>query len=206
MSHDYDLSLPVDPADLALLKPGDRVYLTGEITSTAGLPTHERLVRELAEGILPPVKLAGGVLFHLGSSLEEIDGRWHLHYVNPTTSTRFNALMPPLIRGYGLRLTGGKGGLSHESAEALAESGGVYLSFPGGAAPVLTDAVEEVVEVAWPEMISHYRIVRMRVKRLGPLTVGIDTHGNSVYDQIDETAKGRRAEILAQLVRDRAGV
>ena len=203
MSREIDLQLPLGRADLAGLQLGDRVFLTGEIVSSAGLPTYERLVRELSEGIAPPVALQGGCIFHLGSALEARDGGWHLHYINPTTSTRFDALMPALIEGFDLLLTGGKGGLSPESARALARTGGVYLSFPGGGAPILTDAVEAVVEVAWPEMVSHYRIVRLRVKRLGPLTVGIDSRGNSLFAQIDTVAKGRRDEILAALAQSR---
>lgn len=204
MSRDYELTLPVRPEDLFHLRVGARVYLTGEIVSSAGLPTYQRLEREAREGIEPPVVLQDGCIFHLGASLEEKEGGWHLHYLNPTTSTRFDPLMPQLIRAHKLLLTGGKGGLAPESAAALAETGGIYVSFQGGGAPILTDAVEEVLGVAWPELVSHYRIVRLKVKRLGPLTVGIDSQGNSLYQQIDEVARARREEILAAMSRERS--
>ena len=123
--------------------------------------------------------------------------------MNPTTSTRFNDLMPKLIPALGLRATGGKGGLDARSAQAMKEAGCVYLSFLGGGAPILTDAVKRVTGIGWRDMISHYRLVRIEVERLGPLTVAIDAHGNSVYDDTIKAMQEKRASILAELRADR---
>ena len=78
-----------------------------------------------------------------------------------------------------------------------------YLSFLGGGAPILTDAVRRVTGVGWPDMISHYRLVRIAVERLGPLTVAIDAHGNSVYDATGKAVQEKRAAIVEQLRADR---
>jgi fumarate hydratase subunit beta len=202
----HDLTLPLDPDAVRALRVGDFVYLTGEIHATAGLPTHERLLRAMDGAEALPFDMQGGALFHLGSlNTENPDGTLTIAYMNPTTSTRFNALMPRLIAGLGLRATGGKGGLDAACAAAMAQSGCIYLSFPGGGAPIITDAIRRVTGIGWPEMISHYRIVRLQVERLGPLTVGIDALGNSVYDQGVANASSRRDAILAQMRAERDG-
>ena len=112
--------------------------------------------------------------------------------------------MPKLIEGLPLHAVGGKGGLDTACAQAMARAGCVYLSFPGGASACYTDALREVVEVAWPDLISHYRLVRLRVEGLGPATVAIDAHGNSLYDTIAAQARERLAGIRASLEAERA--
>ncbi len=123
--------------------------------------------------------------------------------MNPTTSTRFNPLMPRIIRHFGLRAVGGKGGLDRQCAEAMKEVGCVYLSFLGGGAPLLSDAIKEVVAVAWDDLVAHYRLVKLRVEELGPLVVAIDSKGNSLFDQLQESARDRLGTILHELEVDR---
>lgn len=201
---EHDLTLPMSREDIEKLSTGDIVFLTGEIFTTAGMPTHDRLLGCL-DGVEPlPFEFEGKTLFHLGSLLEEgEDGKTNIRYMNPTTSTRFNPHMPRLIPGLGLRMTGGKGGLNAECAAVMAKSGCVYLSFLGGGAPIITAAIRKVIAVGWPEMISHYRIVNLEVERLGPLIVGIDAHGASVYDATKMAALERRDDILAQMRKER---
>ncbi len=203
---EHDLKLPLTDESVRDLKVGDFVYLTGEIFTTAGLPTHDRLLKCLDGEEDLPFDMTGGALFHLGSLNEEAeDGSLSIIYINPTTSTRFNGHMPRLIPGLGLRVTGGKGGLDAACARTMAENGCVYLSFLGGGAPILTAGIRKVTGIGWPEMISHYRIARIEVERLGPLTVGIDAHGNSIYDQTSDLAHDKRAEILAEMNSAREG-
>ncbi len=201
---EHKLTLPLTDADVRDLKVGDFVYLTGEIFATAGIPTHERLLGCL-EGVEElPFDMQGGALFHLGSLNEEnAQGDLDIVYMNPTTSTRFNSHMPRLIPGLGLRVTGGKGGLDAACAATMAEAGCVYLSFLGGGAPIITSGIRKVTGIGWPEFISHYRIVRIEVEELGPLTVGIDAQGQSIYDQTAQSAGAVREDILQELRRDR---
>ena len=203
---EHHLTLPLTDEAVQGLKLGDFVYLSGEIFATAGLPTHDRLLTCL-EGAEPlPFDMRGGALFHLGSLNEEAeDGTLSIVYMNPTTSTRFNGHMPRLIPGLGLRATGGKGGLDAACARAMAQNGCVYLSFLGGGAQIITAGIRKVTGIGWPEMISHYRIVRMEVDRLGPLTVGIDALGNSIYDQTAQAAQDNRAALLADMNTARQG-
>jgi len=203
---EHELTLPLSETAVRGLRVGDVVYLSGEIFATAGMPTHDRLLGCL-DGVEDlPFDMAGAALFHLGSLNEEAeDGALRIVYMNPTTSTRFNGHMPRLIPGLGLRATGGKGGLSAQSARAMAEVGCVYLAFLGGGAEIITAGIKKVTGIGWPEMISHYRIARIEVERLGPLTVGIDAHGNSIYDQTTDAALRNRQAILDEMRAAREG-
>jgi fumarate hydratase subunit beta len=66
-----------------------------------------------------------------------------------------------------------------------------------------TSAIREVVSVHWSDLVAHYRLVTLRVEGLGPLTVGIDAHGKSLYADLHDAAARRMPEILAGLAADR---
>ena len=197
--------MPISAEQARALKVGDTVLIDGDIVVSAGLPTYHRIAEYVREGRELPIDLTHGVLFHLGSySRETPQGDLEVLYINPTTSTRFNPLMPGIIRGLGLHAVGGKGGLDAACAEAMQEAGCVYLSFPGGGSALLSEALRGVRQVAWPELLTHYRLVKLRVEGLGPATVGIDAHGNSVYDDLKAGSQERLQAIFAELDQDRA--
>jgi fumarate hydratase subunit beta len=201
----HRMKFPLSAADARTLRAGDQVVLDGEIVMTAGLPTHERLVRCLDGAESMPMELRGASVFHLGSYSREIEGKFEVLYLNPTTSTRFNPLMPRLIRELDWHAVGGKGGLDERCAEALRETGCVYLSFLGGGATLHSQAIRRVVEVGWRDMLVHYRLVRLAVEGLGPVTVGIDAHGRSLYAEESRAACERLPEILRGLDAARSG-
>lgn len=195
----HRLNFPLGEADARSLRAGDQVVIDGEIVVTAGLPTHQRLIACL-DGHEPlPMDLRGASVFHLGSYSREVDGRFEVLYLNPTTSTRFNPYMPRLVESLQWHAVGGKGGLDTACAQALAHTGSVYLSFLGGGCTLLSRAVKQVLEVGWSDMLTHYRLARLRVEGLGPVTVGIDAHGRSLYDEEQAAAHARRDSILARL-------
>ncbi|HLH87956.1 MAG TPA: fumarate hydratase C-terminal domain-containing protein [Xanthobacteraceae bacterium] len=204
MAEVKSVRLPTSEADVRALRVGDFVLLSGEIVVTAGLPTHERIQEYMDAGRALPIDLVGGTLFHLGSYSQETDGAFEVLYMNPTTSTRFNPFMPRFIRQLGLRAVGGKGGLDLASAQAMKEVGCVYLSFLGGGCALHSDAIKRIVEVAWSDLIAHYRLVKLEVQDLGPLTVAIDSTGASLYDELSRAATARMPQILRDLDAARA--
>lgn len=199
----HRLNFPLSEADARRLRAGDLVVIDGEIIVTAGIPTHERMLSCLEGKEAPPMELRGASIFHLGSFSREVGGRFEVLYINPTTSTRFNGVMPRLIEGFGWHAVGGKGGLDDASAEAMRAAGCVYLSFLGGGCTLLSQAVKAVVQVGWSDMLTHYRLVRLRVQGLGPVTVGIDAHGRSLYAEEQASAQERLPAILAQMAEQR---
>jgi fumarate hydratase subunit beta len=203
MIRTHRLQLPLTRDAVRELRVGDLVTLSGEIVLTAGLPTHARIREAIAGARELPFALAGGTLFHLGSYSEDSGEGFRVRYMNPTTSTRFNAFMPDFISALDLRLVGGKGGLDDRSAAAMRETGCAYLSFLGGGCQLLSAAIERVVEVGWSDLVAHYRLVKVAVRDLGPLTVAIDAHGESLYARLRKRADERLPELMAALARDR---
>ena len=205
MSDTISVNLPMSREDARNLALGDMVTLEGPIVMTAGLPTHERILAGIDSGQEPPIDLTGAAFFHLGSYCRETADGFEILYMNPTTSTRFNSMMPKIIRHFGLRCVGGKGGLDDECTRALEESGGVYLSFLGGGAPLHSSAIDRIIQVAWDDLISHYRLIAVQVRNLGPLTVTIDAHGNSLYSDLKTSAQARREQIIEAMNAARNG-
>lgn len=208
----HRMNFPLSEADARTLRAGDQVIIDGEIVVTAGLPTHHRLIG-CFDGKEPlPMKLHGQSLFHLGSYSREKEGddgkggpgNLEILYINPTTSTRFNPVMPRIISELQLHAIGGKGGLDEKSVATMQKTGCVYLSFLGGGAALHTHAMREVLEVGWSDMLMHYRLVRLRVEGLGPVTVAIDAHGNSTYANAQAQASARLDSIMAAMDEGRA--
>jgi fumarate hydratase subunit beta len=56
--------------------------------------------------------------------------------------------------------------------------------------------VRELIAVEWRDLVPHYRLVKLRVQALGPATVGIDAHGNSLYDTLAQDAAQRLPDIM----------
>lgn len=197
------LTLPLSRDDARALKLGDTVIVDGEVTVTAGFPTHQRMLQALEKGEALPLPMKGGAFFHMGSSCRQDGGRWVPNYVNPTTSTRFDAYMPDIIRRLGLTSTGGKGGMGRACVEAMRETGCVYLSMPGGASPLLSEGAVERLETGWDDLIEQFRLSRLGLDGFGPLTVAIDAHGNSIYERLQQGAAARMPEILKKLEQKR---
>ncbi|MGC7404178.1 fumarate hydratase C-terminal domain-containing protein [Pandoraea pneumonica] len=199
MSRIHDLTLPLTQAQVLALELGDMVRLSGEITVSIGLPTHKRLAQAIEDGMPLPVDMRDGAFFHLSTYVNETPDGPEALYLNPSTSTRYNTWMPTLIRGLGVRLVGGKGGLDEASAAALRDCGCAYLSFPGGGLNLLSRALRKVVAMNWTEYISQFRLLTLEVEHLGPATVAIDARGNSLYTQLHERAVERMPEIVRDL-------
>ena len=196
------MNFPLTAQDARILRAGDQVIIDGEIIVTAGLPTHHRLISCLDGQESLPFDMQGQALFHLGSYCQVQSSnaeQLEVLYINPTTSTRFNDVMPRLIRDLNLHAVGGKGGLDERSVKAMQETGCVYLSFLGGGATLHTRSIRQVLEVGWSDMLMHYRLMRLSVSGLGPVTVAIDAHGRSTYTDAQLHAKERMPDIVSFL-------
>ena len=198
-SHSYDLTLPFVQDELNQLKIGDLVYLTGEVVVTVGLPTHKRIKEYIDAGKQLPMDLTDGMLCQVGAYIEDTESGQVCRYINPSTSTRFDPFLPTIIDHSGVKAIGGKGGVGPGTVAAMQRNGCVYLSFVGGASALTSEAVEDVVEVVWKDFILQFRLTRLRVKRLGPLTVGVDTKGNSLYVDLQKQAEAKFEDLMQEL-------
>ena len=118
--------------------------------------------------------------------------------VGTTTSARMERFTRPLMEQYGVRLLIGKGGLSKGSAEAFARLGGAYLAIIGGTAALETTWIDAIEDVDLDDL-NPESIWKFRVHGFGPLLVAMDSHGGSLYDEVDREARSRRQKTLARL-------
>lgn len=204
MSNTHELSLPLAETDIEPLQIGDLVYLTGDIVVTVGLPTHKRIAQFVDEEKELPMELSNGMLCQVGCYVETRGDKKVSRYINPSTSTRFEPYLPTIIAGTGVRMIGGKGGVGPKTIAAMRKYGCVYVSFVGGASALTSEAVRDVLEVAWHDFIPQFRLTRLRVERLGPLTVGVDVRGNCLYTNLKNAAQNKLDALMEELNRDRA--
>jgi L(+)-tartrate dehydratase beta subunit len=118
--------------------------------------------------------------------------------IGTTTSARMVRFTEGLGAKYGVRAICGKGGLPDEAIEPMQQFGMVYFAIVGGAAALETTQIEEIEEVYWEELMPEC-LWKFRVKDFGPLTVGIDAHGNSLFHDVQERAKKKLEELSARL-------
>jgi L(+)-tartrate dehydratase beta subunit len=125
-------------------------------------------------------------------------GKYEKLCIGTTTSARMVRFTEGLGSTYGVRAICGKGGLPDEAIEPMQRLGMVYFAIVGGAAALETTQIEEIEEVAWEELMPEC-LWKFRVKDFGPLTVGIDAHGNSLYRDVQEAAREKLKELYARL-------
>jgi L(+)-tartrate dehydratase beta subunit len=118
--------------------------------------------------------------------------------VGTTTSARMERFTKPLMLQYGVRLVIGKGGLGSASLDAFREHGGAYLAIIGGTAALETTWIEAIEDVDLDDL-NPESLWRFRIKGFGPLLVGMDSRGASLYRDVDAAARARRAGVLAAL-------
>ena len=122
------------------------------------------------------------------------DGRYEKLCIGTTTSARMVRFTERLGSDYGVRAICGKGGLPDEAIEPMRRLGMVYLAIVGGAAALETTQIEEIEAVEWEDLMPEC-LWLFRVRDFGPLTVGIDAHGTSLYHDVQAEAR-RRLEAL----------
>ena len=118
--------------------------------------------------------------------------------VGTTTSARMERFTAPLMEKLGVRLVIGKGGLGKSSLDAFARIGGAYLAIIGGTAALETTWVEAIEDVDLDDL-NPESLWKFRVRGFGPLLVAMDSHGASLYDDVDSKARARRQNTLAKL-------
>ena len=118
--------------------------------------------------------------------------------VGTTTSARMERFTGPLMEKLGVRLIVGKGGLGKGSSEAFQRLGGAYLAVIGGTAALETTWIEAIEDVDLDDL-NPESLWKFRVRGFGPLLVAMDSHGGSLYQEVDSKARARRANTLARL-------
>ena len=171
----YHLTTPVIREDLAPLKAGDTVLLSG-VVYTARDAAHKRLMELLDAGKPLPFPLEGSAIYYVGPTPErpgQVIGS-----AGPTTSGRMDAYSPRLL-DLGQSIMIGKGARNQAVKDAVVRSGAVYLAALGGAGALMAASVESLEVICW-EDLGCEAVRRLEVKDF-PLTVILDAHGGDLY-------------------------
>ena len=194
------LTTPIAPEDLADIKIGDVIYLTGHIVTCRDVP-HRRVVEEGRE---LPLDIRGGAILHAGPIIRKTGEKsFEMVSVGPTTSMRMEKFEREFIAKTGVRLIVGKGGMDEGTMSGCKEFGAIHCVFPAGCAVVAATQVEEIESADWTELGMPETLWKCRVKEFGPLIVSIDAHGNNLFEQnkikFNEKKDAALAEILPQV-------
>ena len=192
---DHLLRFPAAEEEIRKLRAGDSALVDGHIIGIRDR-TH---IRIFDQGVEPPMDLRGAFLLHTAPGVRKLGpGRYEKVSIGTTTSWRMARFTEQLGRDHGVRAIAGKGGLPDEVIEPMRTYGMVYFAIVGGAAALETTQIEEIEEVAWEELMPEC-LWKFRVKNFGPLTVAIDSHGNSLYQDVQEQAKKKLEDLYARL-------
>lgn len=192
---EYRLKTPLSESDVRQLRVGDAVWLDGVVYGVRD----GNMIRVFDQKVAPPCDWRGAALLHTAPNVRKIGpGKYESVCVGTTTSMRMDRFTEGLLRDYGVRAILGKGGLSQKTAELMQRYGAVYLSVTGGAAATETLQIEEIEKVYWEDLMPEC-IWQFRFKGLGPMTVGIDTHGGNLQHDVQAQAQQKAAELLRKM-------
>ena len=127
------IKAPIDREEIASLKSGDMVYITGTIY-TARDAAHKRMSEALAKSEDLPIDLKDNIIYYMGPSPAR-EGR-AIGSAGPTTASRMDKYTPALL-DLGLGGMIGKGKRSKEVIDAIVRNNSIYFAAIGGAGALL---------------------------------------------------------------------
>ena len=171
----YKLTTPVTREDLAPLRAGDTVLLSG-VVYTSRDAGHKRMMERLDAGEELPFPVEGSAVYYVGPTPErpgEIIGS-----AGPTTSGRMDPYSPRLL-DLGQKIMIGKGARNRAVIDAIVRNGAVCLAARGGAGALMAASVRSLEMVCW-EDLGCEALRRLEVEDF-PLTVVVDPTGGDLY-------------------------
>lgn len=190
-----ELNTPLSRDETRDLRVGDEVWISGIIWGVRDAS----LIRMIDDQDIPNCDFNGGFFLHTAPSVRKGEsGELIPVSVGTTTSMRMDRFTSGCIKDLGAAGIIGKGGLSENSSQILKDVGGVYLSITGGAASLETQQVEAIEDIFLEDLMPEC-VWKFRVKRLGPLIVSMDSHGNSLYRDVKALSTERLDTYLKSL-------
>ncbi len=166
----------VTRADIQTWKPGEVILLTGKLL-TGRDAAHKRLTEMLNRGEKLPVDFSGRFIYYVGpveAVRDEAVGP-----AGPTTATRMDKFTRQMLASTGLLGMIGKAERGPEAISAIREFQAVYLIAVGGAAYLISKAIQSARVVAFADL-GMEAIYEFEVKDM-PVTVAVDSAGSSVH-------------------------
>lgn len=199
MAH-HDFTMPISEAQVRALRVNDTVTLNGTLYGIRDATQ----IHMFDRGRKTRFDLNGHAVIHTAPNVKKIE-KSPAHptgyapvCIGTTTSDRMERFTRPLMEQYGVRLIIGKGGLREDSSAAFHALGGAYLAIIGGTAALETTWIEAIEDVDLDDL-NPESLWKFRVRGFGPLLVAMDSHRASLYEIVNDAARGRRAAALAAL-------
>jgi L(+)-tartrate dehydratase beta subunit len=199
MAH-YDLTTPVTEEQVRRLRVNDTVTLHGTLFGIRDATQ----IHMLDRGRTTRFDLHGHAVIHTAPNVRKVEksDEYPAGYqpicIGTTTSDRMERFTRPLMSREGVRIIIGKGGLRQGSLDAFRELGGVYLAIVGGTAALETTWIEQIEDVDLDDL-NPESLWKFRIHGFGPLLVGMDSIGGSLYTEVKADVEQRRAAVLASL-------
>jgi L(+)-tartrate dehydratase beta subunit len=195
------LRAPVSDADIARLKLGDVVYLSG-VLYTAREGVYRKVVDE-HRGLPPAVRDLTNVNFHCSPAASvRDDGTYAVEAVTATASFRFGKSFPKWFERSGARVIVGKAGLTETAyREWFVPAGAIYLTTVGyGLGATYGRGITRVVDVHWlGELGIAQALWVLEVDRIGPFLVEGDREGRSLFALANREINQRLADVYRNL-------
>ena len=199
MAH-HVLDMPVTEEQVRALRVGDTVTLERTLYGIRDAT----LIHMFDHGRTTRLDLRGQAVIHTAPNVRKVEpspenpAGYAPLCIGTTTSMRMERFTRPLMEREGVRIIIGKGGMGPKTLEAFRDLGGAYLAIVGGAAALETTWIEAIEDVDLDDL-NPESLWRFRIKGFGPLMVGMDAHGGSLYARVQDDVAARRAAILASI-------
>lgn len=159
-------------------KPGETLLLSGHLL-TGRDAAHKRIVETLNRGEALPTGLDfhNRFIYYVGP-VDPVHGE-AVGPAGPTTATRMDKFTDQMLEQTGLIGMIGKAERGPAAIESIRKHRAVYLIATGGAAYLVSRAVQSARVVAWPEL-GMEAVFEFEVRDM-PVTVAVDSRGESVH-------------------------
>jgi len=202
-----ELTIPISAEDIRELNTGDTVALTG-ILATGRDAVHKWMIDTFIRKTREPqgddlevyekikTVFKESVIYHCGPVVAGIDtGDYKFVAAGPTTSIREEPYQSEVMHHFDMRGVIGKGGMGANTLQACQDVPAVYFHAIGGAATLIAESVEEVVEVHKLDFGVPEAIWVLKVKNF-PVVVTMDSHGKSIHAEVEEESQKKLKELI----------
>jgi fumarate hydratase, class I len=182
--------------DIAQWQIGETLLLSGKML-TGRDAAHKRMVEMLSKGESLPVDFTNRFIYYVGPVDPVHDEA--VGPAGPTTATRMDKFTETMLAETGLIGMIGKAERGKTGIEAIKKHGAVYLIAIGGAAYLVAKAIRAARVVAFADLgmeaIYEFDVADM------PVTVAVDTRGNSVHETGPAVWKSKIEQIQIRVLR-----
>ena len=199
MAH-HVLDMPIDAERARTLRVGDTVTLRRTLFGIRDAT----LIHMFDKGRATRLDLNGHAVIHTAPNVHRVEKSpeapvgYTPFCIGTTTSMRMERFTRKLMEREGVRLIVGKGGMGPETLAAFQDLGGAYLAIVGGAAALETTWIEQIEDVDMDDLHPE-SLWQFRIRDFGPLLVGMDAHGGSLYAKVQADVAARRDAVLASI-------